>query len=124
MAGETTSNAHMGKTIGSLDKLTPEAMLVFARSLAGLSPGEVRTLKVLYVRNVITELKAELASMKASFAAGCIHWMIPLFWPFAIAEARKIEIAKRRARELIDNLRMAWRDDLAGEPLDLSFLQE
>jgi len=113
----------MGSEPDSFKKLGPEALVMFARGLAGLPPEEVRQLKRLYVKNTVTDLRAEIGHREAGFRAGCIHWLIPLFWPFAWAERSSISVAKRRGRELVANLREAWSEDLRGLELDLTFLE-
>jgi hypothetical protein len=97
------------------DSLSPEKLQLFAATLAGLAPAEVRKAKVLYIRNSISEYEALHASMEGfGQAQGCMS-VIPVFWPVMGAQKRIMAAQQRLAKDRIRNAISVWRDDLAGE---------
>jgi hypothetical protein len=101
------------------DSLSPEKLQLFSAALAGLPREEIRKAKVLYVRNAIAEYKAATESMKAFGCAMVLFALIPIFWPFLIAQRRTMNAQRRMLREKLRNVMEVWRDDLQAERFDL-----
>ena len=108
----------MSQDPAALSKISPQALLEFSRTLAGLPPTEIQKLKVLYVRNTIVELKAQIQTMEALYT-GCMGWMFLFMRPFTM---KQLSIQRQRARELVRNMLDVWKDDLVGEDIDTFFL--
>jgi hypothetical protein len=101
------------------DFLSPEKLQLFVAGLSGLAPDEVRKAKVLYLRNAISEYKAQMASFQGfSQAQGCFS-IIPIFWPIVGAQKRMMEAQRVLARERIRNAIDVWRADIKGERFQL-----
>lgn len=102
------------------DSLSPEKLQLFAASIAGLPPHEMRQAKLLYIRNAIAELRAQ-EEMLASFGKlqGCLS-VIPFFWPVLAMQKKMIATHKKMARQKITNAIDVWRADLQAEGFDVS----
>ena len=106
------------------DSLSPEKLQLFIAGLSGLAPEEVRKAKVLYIKNAITEYKATREGLKAFAFVQAFFWIIPLFWPFLIAQRRMMRVGKRMFKERIRNALAVWKDDLDGAQFDFDELIE
>jgi hypothetical protein len=95
--------------------LSPEKLQLFAATLAGLAPAEVRKAKVLYIRNAISEYEALRAIVERfGQAQGCLS-VIPTFWPVIGAQKEMLAAQQRLAKDRIRNAISVWREDLTGE---------
>ncbi|MBN1918241.1 MAG: hypothetical protein JW889_10050 [Verrucomicrobia bacterium] len=111
-------------TSNTLDVLSAERLQAFAVGLAGIAPEEARKLKILYIKNALTEFKAARESMKAFGCVTAVFWIIPVFWPILIAQKRSVRLGERMFRERIQNALDVWRDDLEGAKFDLDELYQ
>lgn len=99
----------------SADPLSPEKLQLFAAGLSGLAVEEVRKVKLLYLRNAISEFHATQVSLQ-SFARlqGCMS-IIPFFWPIIGAQERMMKAQMQLSKDRIRNAIEVWRTDLKGE---------
>lgn len=97
------------------DSLSPEKLQLFAASMAGLPPDEIRKAKSLYIRNAISELKALDESFRAFGIVQIFFAIIPIFWPILYAQRRGMNSQRRLAADRIRNAMAVWKDDLEGE---------
>lgn len=111
----------LNNSIGS-EFLAPQQMQLFAGTLVGLSPDEIRKAKSLYIRNAISEYKAARASLRGFKAVqGCLA-IIPFFWPILWLQRNSINAAMKMYEERITNALAVWRDDLGNEARELEAL--
>lgn len=95
--------------------LTPEKLHLFFAGLSGQSADEVRKLKILLIRNELSQLKALNATMAGfGVAQGCFA-VIPLFWPILWAQRRGMNAALTLQKDQIRNALIVWRDDLGDD---------
>ncbi len=117
----------LNNSIGS-EFLAPQQMQLFAGTLVGLSPDEIRKAKSLYIRSLpgdsdaISEYKAARASLRGFKAVqGCLA-IIPFFWPILWLQRNSINAAMKMYEERITNALAVWRDDLGNEARELEAL--
>lgn len=95
--------------------LTAEKLQMFAMTLSGLAPDEVRKAKLLFLKNEVSQLRA----LKASYAGfgvaqGCFA-IIPIFWPILAAQRSGMNASVSMHIEQIRNALSVWRDDLGPD---------
>jgi len=101
------------------ESLSPEKLGLFAATLSGMNPEEMRKAKLLYIRNAISEYKAMKESV-AGFgqAQGCMS-IIPFFWPILGAQKRMLNAQMQLAQDRIRNAIDVWKGDLRGERFEI-----
>jgi len=103
----------------ALDSLTPEKLVQFATSVAGLSPQEARNAKAMLIHNAIAEYKADMKRGDGwEFICLFLGFLVvPLFFYYLVDswnEARK-ELYLGRIRGAIG----FWKEDLQDEAFDV-----
>jgi len=94
------------------DPFSAERMQGFVAGLAGLGPDEIAKAKALYVKNAISDYRLMKESLAAMGCVQVIFWVIPIFWPFLIAQKRMMRAGEQRMRERVQNALDVWGDDI------------
>jgi hypothetical protein len=101
------------------DPLSPEQMQLFTARLVGLPPEEIRKAKVLYIRNAISDYRAQAAGFRTFRQAQGCFTLLPFFRPFLGVQKSWMDAQLQLSRERIHNAIEVWKEDLQGEQFDL-----
>ncbi len=95
--------------------LTSDKLQLFATTLAGLAPDEMRKAKLLFLKNELSQLRA-IKSAHGGFgvAQGCFA-IIPFFWPILAAQRSMMNSTVTLHAEQIRNALSVWGDDLGPD---------
>src|SRR5579884_1608917 len=95
--------------------LSPQGMMAFTSTLAGLPPDEVRKAKQLYLLDALTAYEARQRSYAAFAVLQLLFAVIPCFWPVLLVQVLMINSSRNASRQMIANALEVWRDDLGWE---------
>jgi hypothetical protein len=100
---------------GYYNPLSPQGMMAFTSTLAGLPPDEVRKAKRLYLLDALTAFEARQRSYAAFAVLQLLFAVIPCFWPILLVQVLMINSSRNASRQMIANALEVWRDDLEYE---------
>jgi hypothetical protein len=88
-------------------------------SLAGVAPNEAQKAKLLYLRNALTELRAQKETARNFRRFQLLMFLIPFFWPILFLQRSMLNRGVALAQEKVRNALAVWRDDLGHEAASL-----